>query len=240
MIQIEFSIDDVIGIWKELAKNQNVYHSIFDNEKLYWLKEIHKKSGAVVTLFSFYECSGFDLSMMPECYKREWVRNSNWLKIGFHGKNESSDYIRTSRNCAKEYQMFREQVLRFAGEAVLSDSIKLHRFAGTEDVIDSIQAYDKTVRIWLCADDLRNSYGVSKQQNFMINLTGQVRDDVKNLYYKKTAFRIEKSEILSLLKIFYYKYFVGNEVLYFFTHECYLQEKNLQKRTYRLLNVLVR
>lgn len=240
MLQIEFSVDDVIGIWKDLTKNAGHYHSIFENKDMLWLKALHKKSGMVITLFAFYECSGFDLTMMPDCYKKEWMRNSDWLRIGFHSKNENSDYERTPGICKKDYQLFREQVIRFAGESSLSDSIKLHRFASTHDVVDAIAAYEKDIHTWVCADDFRKSYGMNARQNFCINATGVIRDATKGICYRKTAFRLESSEIISLLKILWYKRLAMNPVLFFFTHECYMQDEKLRRKTDRLLRVMLR
>ena len=241
MAQIEFSVDDVIDIWKDLTKNADHYHSIFENESMHWLKEMHKKSGIVITLFGFYECSGFDLTMMPECYKKEWMRNSDWLKIGFHGKNENSDYERIPRICKKDYQMFREQVIRFAGEPVLSDSINLHRFAGTQDIATSIALCEKRIHTWLCADDFRKSYGINAKQNACINATGvlMIKDAARAVCYRKTAFRVEALELISLFKIIWYKRLAGNKVLFFFTHECYMQDEKLRRKADRLLRVML-
>ena len=82
--QIHFSIDDVIDIFLDLTENQHQYNSIFDNSTLDFLRTCHMDYGAKFVLYCFYESENFNLSMVPDKYRSEFLENSDWLNFGFH------------------------------------------------------------------------------------------------------------------------------------------------------------
>lgn len=82
--QLHFSIDDTIKIFQDLTQNEKEYESIFENSILNFLWECHQKFGLKVSLYCYYEEGNFDLSTVPDTYREEFLKNSDWLQFGFH------------------------------------------------------------------------------------------------------------------------------------------------------------
>ena len=131
--KVYWYIDDVIWPFRDIARDRPA--SIFDQHLLKLLKELHDKYGFKVALNSFYRTDyaygdeEFTLADMPDTYKAEWEANSDWLKIGYHSKQEFPDYplINISYDDMKnEYLRFEKEVTRFAGKNVLIESINPH------------------------------------------------------------------------------------------------------------------
>ena len=62
------------------------------------LKEMHEKYGLKVQLNLFYRTDfyygndEFTLAEMTDAYKKEWEDNADWIRFGFHSKQEFPDY----------------------------------------------------------------------------------------------------------------------------------------------------
>ena len=134
------SVDDnIIFLW-DITKNKDTYTSIFDNPYLAVYKKAHDLYGVCVHLNLFYQISAvhpnfsvvredFNLSMMTDKFKDEWIANSDWLKLNFHAKQEYpskpykfTDYETIYNDCKK----IQEEIIRFAGEQTLSDETTVH------------------------------------------------------------------------------------------------------------------
>ena len=79
------SVDDVIGSLKNIYESHP--DSIFDELLFGSLMRLHKKFNLSFDLFVFEECEGFRLSDLQDVYWKELGRCSEWLKIGWHGRN---------------------------------------------------------------------------------------------------------------------------------------------------------
>lgn len=128
-----FFIDDVIWCFRDIARQRPA--SIFDQHYLKMFKKLHDRFGFKVVLNSFYRTDyfygddEFSISEMPDAYKAEWEANSDWLKIGFHAKQEFPDYPNININyddMKNLYTRFAAEVKRFAGEKVLSATFNPH------------------------------------------------------------------------------------------------------------------
>lgn len=128
-----FYVDDVIWPFRDITREKPA--SIFDQTLLKMLKEAHDKYGLKVVLNSFYRTDyfygddEFTLAEMTDAYKAEWEANSDWLKIGFHAKQEFPDYPHVNINyedMKKIYTRFKNEVIRFAGEKTLSTAFNPH------------------------------------------------------------------------------------------------------------------
>ena len=136
------SSDDNIIFLQDITKNKDVYKSIFENPYLAMYKKAHDLYGAKVHLNLFYEFhpeehnrfSGkereyFDLSMMTDKFKDEFIANSDWLKLAFHAKNEFPDapYKNTTdKQITDDCVKICREIVRFAGEECISDSTTVH------------------------------------------------------------------------------------------------------------------
>lgn len=118
-----FYIDDVIWVFRDLTRKKP--SSMFDNPFLNLLKEAHDKYGMKTQLNVFYQTDffygedEFSLADMTDAYKKEWEESSDWLKMGFHSKQEFPDYpyINADYDTVKiNLDRTKKEVFRFAGE----------------------------------------------------------------------------------------------------------------------------
>jgi len=92
-----FSIDDVSRSLRWLTQKRPA--SLFDMRLFGKLQEWRDKYGLLTTLYCFPEIGEFDLLQIPGEYAKEFEANSDWLKLGFHGKcgdypfSQERDYI---------------------------------------------------------------------------------------------------------------------------------------------------
>lgn len=71
------------------------------------LKHLHDVCDIKVQLNLFYQNETFSFDRMSEKFKKEWIANSNWLKLSFHSLSETvfpyekSDYEEVFEDCMK-------------------------------------------------------------------------------------------------------------------------------------------
>ncbi|HQL87175.1 MAG TPA: hypothetical protein PLH67_06100 [Lentisphaeria bacterium] len=100
--RFNFYIDDNIFLFTDLA-TQRLQHA-FDHFYLKRLKQIHQQWGLKVTLNCFYHNAHqeFTLEQMPDCYKQEFIDQSDWLKFSFHSRSEFPVRHHLIRICGEE------------------------------------------------------------------------------------------------------------------------------------------
>jgi len=146
------SSDDNIRFLKELTEGN--YASIFDHPYLAVYKKAHDLYGAKVHLNLFYafddmarsffteDSAYFDLSMMTDRYKEEFIANSHWLKLAFHAKSEfpGMPYQHADGKTVREdcIAVCRE-ICRFAGKECISNSTTIHWGEGNREVIRTLR-----------------------------------------------------------------------------------------------------
>ena len=145
-------IDDVIFTFRDIARERP--KSIFDNPFMKMLKKAHDLYGMKVQLNAFfrtdffYGSDEFSLSEMPDCYKSEFEEASDWLKIAFHAKQEFPDYpyVNADYDDVKmDFDKFRKEVFRFAGEKSFAYSVIPHWNPISKDGCRAL--YDSGVKI---------------------------------------------------------------------------------------------
>ena len=128
-----FYFDDVIWLFRDLTREKP--KSIFDHMYLKVLKEAHDKYGFKVQMNAFYRTDyfygldEFTLSEMTDRYKEEFKANSDWLKIGYHSKQEFPDYPLVNisyDDMVKDFKAIKNEVVRFAGEESFSRCVCSH------------------------------------------------------------------------------------------------------------------
>lgn len=133
MKKVFFYVDDVIWVYRDLTRQKP--KSMFDNEYMKMLKKAHEDYGFKVQLNSFYRTDffygsdEFTLSDMTDAYKDEWRENADWLKIGFHAKQEFPDYPYVNGEyeyVKKDYNEIFDEVRRFASEENIGRSCTPH------------------------------------------------------------------------------------------------------------------
>jgi hypothetical protein len=75
------SLDDNILCLRDLTKNADKYNSVFDNPYFALYKNVHDTFGTKVHMNVYYQCENFNISMLPDKYKPEFIANSDWLQF---------------------------------------------------------------------------------------------------------------------------------------------------------------
>ena len=219
---INFSIDDCIEIFRDITINN--YNSLFESDYFSFFKELHDKYNAKISLYSFVEYKGFNIKNTTDKFKKEFIDNSDWLKIGFHGFNENRRY-NDKENIKKDYKLFLKYIKRFAGNLNIIDNfIRLHYFSGNLENMIKIKKFG--IKGLFTADDDRDNYYLKKNENIFLNKHNIYKDIKNEIFFIKTNFRIEKIEnINETLKTID----INNNII-MFTHEQYLNNKNIRDK----------
>lgn len=225
--QIHFSIDDVIDIFLDLAKNQHQYDSIFDNSTLDFLRTCHMDYGAKFVLYCFYESENFNLSMVPDKYRSEFLENSDWLNFGFHYINSEKPNEESAKRILSDYQKLTDELIRVTGST--NYTLRLSYFMGSYDAINSLK--NQGVKGLLTADDDRLSYYLNKEDSKFINNHDIYIDKNSGMKFISTDMRLEKVEDNKI-----YSELIDicldeqqNQIIAVFTHE-YALDDNMQKK----------
>ena len=122
-------IDDHSFFWTDLIKERP--KRAFDHFYLAGLKKIHDKYGWKVTLncFGRNDHFGGEIKDVPDIWRNEFIDNSDWLKMSVHSFAEFPDrpYIdATYEDFTSEYDMIRDEIVRFAGESTFIAPVVLH------------------------------------------------------------------------------------------------------------------
>jgi len=129
------AIDDIIWSIRELAEKKDEYKSIFDSPFFALFKRLHTDLDTCVHMNIYYtDREGFDLTMMPDCYKEEFIANSNWLKLTFHAYADSPSRIyrfAPYSEVYRDYNLVTNEILRFAGSEVMNTSANGLHFGET-------------------------------------------------------------------------------------------------------------
>lgn len=115
------SIDDGIWFLQDIAKNQDTYKSIFDNDYLALFKKLHDEYGAKFHFNIYYTCperGGFSLPELSDKFKTEWQDVNDWMTLSFHAfANDpgrpymNSNYEEIYNHC----KAVMDEIERFAG-----------------------------------------------------------------------------------------------------------------------------
>ena len=151
--KFRLSSDDNIRFLKELTEGD--YASIFDHPYLAVYKKAHDLYDTKVHLNLFYAFDEksrgnfsshpayFDLSMMTDRYKDEFLANSHWLKLAFHAKSEYPDkpYQNANGKTVREdcIAVCRE-ICRFAGPECISDTTTVHWGEANREGVRALRA----------------------------------------------------------------------------------------------------
>lgn len=215
--KIHFSVDDVISCFENLTRNEKKYDSAFDEPFFAYIKSLHEKYNAKVSLYCFYEKEGFSLAECTEKFADDFETSSGWLKFGFHAEkpNKNNTFDRGG------YRMFVNQIERITGTSdCIARTVRLDYFSGDKKFIESIS--DKStrcgIRQLLCADSSsRDSYYLDSVQKSVLNKNELLFAD--NLTFVKTDFRFD--DIKNFKKLFLENKDESEVVV--FTHEWLLE-----------------
>jgi hypothetical protein len=142
-LRYRVSTDDNILFLKDIAQRAGVYRSIFDNAYLSFWREMHRKYGAKIQFNIYYETEGFNLSQMPDVFRKEWQDNASWIHLSFHARANDPDrpYVHaTADQIRRDYRLVMQEIARFAGAEVQSPVTTVHWGATTLEATRALRA----------------------------------------------------------------------------------------------------
>ncbi|MCD6352356.1 MAG: hypothetical protein J7M26_09580, partial [Armatimonadetes bacterium] len=102
----------------------------FDHWFLKFWRDIHEQYGTKVHINIYYtDGADFTLEQMPDRWRGEWQAAADWLHLTFHARENLPNRIykdATYNELAGDIACVHEQILRFAGEEVMSRWTTLH------------------------------------------------------------------------------------------------------------------
>lgn len=193
-IFMHISFDDSITVFEDLTNNANTYDSIFDNDFLSYLKNMHDQYGAVFSLYCYYENDQFNLSQATDKYSAEFANNADWLKFGYHGTNGEEKMADLSASDAvSKYETVINELIRITGGTnTLDKAPRLHYFSGNEPALVAISDTKNGSNGFLTADDDRDSYYLQGDENLYIDMNDYMKDD-NGIYFVSTDLRLENT-----------------------------------------------
>ncbi len=222
MTYLQFSIDDTADIVKELTEKRPA--SVFQIERLAFLKGLHEQYGAIFSLYAFYRGEdGFTLSLLPDCYRAELQANADWLRWGAHSTDKTSSFATTDG--AFEYERIWAALTRFAGEESLDFCFRPHFFVIDPAVLRSLLERG-ICRGVHCPDDDRKCHDFTAEEKSTLEGEGILEKD--GLLYIKTQTRLENLAVDALGG--FLEGLKGKRVLSIFTHECFLAEEETREK----------
>lgn len=191
-MKIHFSIDDVIKCLLYLT--QNNCKSIFESYVFDFAKKIWNEFGIYTTCNCMFECDWGNLAEVSSRYREQFQENSEWLRFSFHCLNADSNYGKQSKKAfIEDYRKTVAELERIVGcQACDNTIIRLHLFAGNDQIVDYLS--QQGTRVLLTADDMRNNYDLTPEDELILQRQGVVKKD--NLVYLKTDYRVESNLIM--------------------------------------------
>ena len=207
MKHYRFSIDDNIRFFQDIAEKN--YRSVFDNPFLGFLRSLHRGYGTKVHLNLFYEKEGFRLSQMPDRYRAEWEKASDWLKMSFHSLAEQpvdpykhADAQTVRRDC----ELVHKEIIRFAGEKSLSPFTTIHYVHATREGCRALRqcGIKGLVGLFGVGSQVRRSYSLPMETCRYMKTHNFYKDEKTGLYYIRNDMilnNVDRRDIPELLSL---------------------------------------
>lgn len=225
MREIHFSVDDTIEAFLQLPAKKEEGRSIFDVPIFAMAKQIHERFGVGVSFYCMYTNGTNTLKDVSDGWRDEFQENADWLKFGFHAYDKQTNYCdATKEQVLKAFDAIMEELKRITGGGnCITDIIRIHFYAGNSQVVSAL--VERGVRVFLCADDDRISYGLTEQQNETVLNKGYYISEAPRCIYTRTYLRAERlknfeqvQEAIEMHKDFPF--------LTIFTHEVWMSNDN--------------
>ncbi len=136
-----YFVDDNIRFLENLSKNRPA--SVFDDPYLKAHKKLHDKYGLKVQFNLFYQNldKTWNLSMMTDAYKEEFLANKDWISFGFHAKHEFPDFPylnATYDEIWEDYTAIEKAIEHFAGKEMITRSLVAHWVSMTKEGLQAL------------------------------------------------------------------------------------------------------
>lgn len=186
------SFDDVLNVFQDITLHEE-YESIFENNTLEWFKELHDQYGVVISCYVFYENDNFSLAQCTDRYHQEFEDNADWLRFGFHALNGETVYGNDEPDRIQEdYLITIMKLCEIVGDNAIDNVIRLQSFQGTKREVEALtMVKEESVTGLLTADDRRQNYYLTKEENEYIFCHDEWTDQLNGITFFSTDLRIE-------------------------------------------------
>ena len=236
--KIHFSIDDFGIALADITVNENNYNSIFENKTFAMFKELHENYGYVFSCYCYTNGTThnqIDISTVTTKFKKEFEKCSDWLKFGFHGKDNNTQFtgavgLGAFTNLVTKCH---NAIKNFAGEKSLTTVIRIHNYLCSADKIKKLRSDFGLNGLMTPDNSGRGGYDLTVDE-----LTELDNNNImyRNMYYFKTNIRLEDEDEKTLPeKLELYK---DNFILGIFTHEYRLTDSTYVTKMRNMLNAL--
>lgn len=223
------SFDDVCAVFRDLTENVNKYDSIFENSFLAWLKKMHETYGVKFSLYCFYTDTndGWTLEDATNAYAKEFKANADWLRFGFHARQQGVNYAGDSvrhDSAGEDYALTINALVNITGSFRCIDRMpRLHNYAGSLEVCKALRdapcgCVGFLASMDYSADDRRDSYYFDEEVNEYMHRHDYYYDAMNQLHFVKTSlssgYELDYTALISNAK-----YANINRRVELFTHE---------------------
>lgn len=222
--KIHFSVDDTFGCFAWL--NQNKIKEIFISSTFEYAKYIYERYGINTSFYCMYTDGKTTLDDMKLDWQAQFQKCQRWMKFGFHCYDDKSNYRKASIDKIKrDYSQTMNALVKITGGSdCLTDTLRLHYFAGNDTTIQYLK--ENGIKRLLCADDDRHSYNLSEKAENELKITGLYYDEKTEIEYVLTDLRAEniknvKEEIGKIKKL-------NRTNITIFTHEKFLRMNEIK------------
>lgn len=193
---IHFSVDDCLSIFQDISKRQMgifQYSTPWRHPMLKKLKYFNERFGMTVTLYCMRQNDKFLLEECTERFSDEFLRNSSWLKFGFHSVSGDSSFAETAADEARaSYEGVMNKLKRIGGMDNLDSILRLHYYAGNEESINALKRSEVyPLKGLLGPDDERIAYNLDHEESVRLRQDGIYYKN--GIQYFRTDLRLEKS-----------------------------------------------
>ena len=184
---MHISFDDVTTCFNNLKNNG--YTSLYEEPFFNWLKTLHDNYGAKFSLYAYND----SLTSLPNTYAEEFLQAKDWLKIGLHATNSSSNFGSSTYEQGKTaWNTFVDNVTRITGTYLSVDRMpRLHTFAGSEEALKGMRDANYGAIGFLSADDARNSYYFEDEITTYLYSNDHITDYKNGLTFVATDLRTD-------------------------------------------------
>lgn len=192
------ALDDQFLCLKDITLNN--YSSLFESPYFKPLKELHDKYGCVFTLMLFKTDSitkpTWDISQTTTKYKDEFIKNSHWLKFGFHGvdyttypSDQNDDVL---LNYIKEVY---NDIVSFSGECCIDTVPRLSFFSANKEQVIKMKNNNLITGLLTADDNRASNSGLDKNELWIMTKYDTYTDFKNNICYFRSEPRIDETDI---------------------------------------------
>ena len=187
---MHISFDDVSICIQHLIDEQDRYETLFEEPFFKMLKDLHKEYGAC---FSLYIYNTSILSQLTDKFSNDFIKNNNWLKIGFHSLTTNGHLDQyTPEEALEQYNNFITNIYRITGGLNSVDRIpRLNYFQADTDDLISLRDTNCGIIGTLTADDSRTMNYLTETQRQYLRTHSKLIDISTGLTYLSTTLRLD-------------------------------------------------